>query len=307
VAGDGGSFELAQPRLEGVVTLRDGRRIGFAEFGPAEGRVVLWFHGTPGARRQVPPAVRDAAIERGVRVLALERPGVGASTAHSYSSILDWTGDVEEVLDQLGIERVGVIGLSGGGPYVLACAYRFPERVVAAAVIGSVAPSRGEDAAEGGVVSLTARFHRLLGALEAPLRIGLWGAVRMLHPFASPIFDLYARLSPSGDQQVFSSPGMKEMFIDDLLRATRRQCGAVVLDLVLFGQDWGFTPRDIVVPVYFWHGDEDYIVPVAHGEHLAGLVPGAEIHVEVGAAHLANLTLGLEVLDTLLAHWPADD
>ncbi len=75
---------------------------------------------------------------------------------------------------------------------------------------------------------------------------------------------------------------------------------------MLFGRDWGFTPRDIVVPVYFWHGDEDYIVPVAHGEHLAGLVPGAELHVEVGAAHLANLTLGLEVLDTLLIHWPAD-
>jgi pimeloyl-ACP methyl ester carboxylesterase len=306
VAGDAGSFELAAPRVERTVTLRDGRRIGLAEFGPAEGRVVLWFHGTPGARRQVPPAVRDAAFERGVRVVSIERPGVGASTAHSYSSILDWTDDVGEVVDQLGIERYGVIGLSGGGPYVLACAYRFPERVVAAAVIGSVAPTRGEDAPEGGVVSLTARFNSLLGALEAPLRIGLWGTVRVLHPFASPIFDLYARLSPAGDQDVFASPGVKEMFIDDLLRATRCQCGAVVLDLVLFGRDWGFTPRDIVVPVYFWHGDEDYIVPVAHGQHLAGLVPGAELHVEVGAAHLANLTLGLEVLDALLAHWPED-
>jgi len=299
------AFELIAPRVEGAVTLRDGRRIGFAEYGPAGGRPVLWFHGTPGGRRQVPPEMRTAAAERGVRLVALERPGVGASTAHAYTSILDVADDVEECVDQLGIDRFGLIGLSGGGPYVLACAHQFPERVVAGAIIGSVAPSRGDDAAEGGAVALTARFNCLLATVREPLSLSLWAAVRLLRPFASPAFDLFARLSPAGDRDVFASPGMKEMFTDDLIRASRRQLRAPILDLVLFGRDWGFSPRDVAVPMYFWHGDEDYIVPVGHGEHLAALVPGAEFHVKVGAAHLANLTLGVVVLDAILAHWPA--
>ncbi|MGZ4786353.1 MAG: alpha/beta fold hydrolase [Acidimicrobiales bacterium] len=289
------------------MTLRDGRRIGFAEYGPPGGRPVLWFHGTPGGRRQVPPSARAAADEQDVRIVALERPGVGQSSPHAYDSILDWAADVEECADQLGLDRFGIIGLSGGGPYVLACAYGLASRTVAGAVIGSVAPTRGEDAPEGGIVQLTARFSSVLDLLHGPLGHGLWGLVRVLGPFASQAFDLFVHFSPAGDKEVFAAPGMKEMFTDDLLRASRRRFQAPTADLRLFGRPWGFSPRDIEVPILLWHGDEDYIVPVAHGEHLAALVPGSEIHVKAGAAHLANLSLGAEVLEALMAHWPADD
>ena len=57
---------LVEPRVEGNVALPDGRRLGFVEFGPARGRVVFWFHGTPGARRQIPHAARIAAHRDGV-------------------------------------------------------------------------------------------------------------------------------------------------------------------------------------------------------------------------------------------------
>jgi pimeloyl-ACP methyl ester carboxylesterase len=76
------------PRLEGSIRLRHGRAIGFAEYGVPLGTPVLWFHGTPGGRHQIPPAVRLAAGQRGVRLIALERPGVGTSTRHVYSSVL---------------------------------------------------------------------------------------------------------------------------------------------------------------------------------------------------------------------------
>ena len=75
----------------------------------------------------------------------------------------------------------------------------------------------------------------------------------------------------------------------------------------LFGRHWGFSPRDVTVPVYLWHGEWDYIVPIAHGEHLAELLPDSEFRMRPGAAHLANLTLGDEVLDAILAHWPGDE
>ena len=133
---------LPEPRLEGNYRLARDRRIGFAEYGRADGRPVFWFHGTPGGRRQVAPAARVVAQELGIRLIMLERPGIGDSTSHLYGNIEEWAGDVGTIADRLGIDRFACVGLSGGGPYVLACASRFPDRMVAGAVLGGVAPTR---------------------------------------------------------------------------------------------------------------------------------------------------------------------
>jgi pimeloyl-ACP methyl ester carboxylesterase len=294
---------LPPPRLEGTVTLVDGRRVGYAEYGPPDGRPVLWFHGSPGARRQIPPVARIAADERDVRLIAIERPGVGASTPYLHRNIANYADDVEDFTQRMGIDRFGVVALSGGGPYALACAYRLPNRVVAAAILGGVAPTSGPDAPDGGVVRLTARFQPLLHAFREPLALGLWGLTRLLKPAASPAFDMYMRLSPEGDQRVFARPEMKAMFIDDLVGGSRRRFGAFVYDLVLFGRPWGFSVRDIDVPVRFWHGDADNIVPLAHGRHLASLVPGATLTVRPGESHLGSLDAAEEILDMVLGYW----
>ena len=104
------------PRLEGTVPLPDGRRLGYAEYGDPNGPLVLWFHGTPGGRRQIPLVGRRAASELGLRLVCVERPGVGDSTDHAYARILDWAADAAEVADHLGHERFMIVGLSGGGP-----------------------------------------------------------------------------------------------------------------------------------------------------------------------------------------------
>jgi pimeloyl-ACP methyl ester carboxylesterase len=111
------------PRIEGTIALPDGRRLGFGEYGDPTGPLVIWFHGALGARRQVPLVARRAAEELGLRVVCLERPGIGFSTDHSYRQMRDWAADVAFVADRLGHERFMVVGLSGGGPYALACAH----------------------------------------------------------------------------------------------------------------------------------------------------------------------------------------
>src|SRR5438445_11601091 len=106
---------ITPPRVEGTVALAPGRRLGFAEFGPADGRPVVWLHGTPGARRQIPQPARVAAEELGVRIIGIDRPGVGASAPFRYGSVLDFAGDMAVIADQLGFDRFAMIGLSGGG------------------------------------------------------------------------------------------------------------------------------------------------------------------------------------------------
>jgi pimeloyl-ACP methyl ester carboxylesterase len=292
------------PRVEGSITLSDGRRLGFAEYGPATGKPILWFHGTPGARRQVPALARVAAVQRNVRLIALERPGVGFSTPHMYGTILDWARDVEEYASRVEVERFALIGLSGGGPYVLACAAWMPQRVVGGAVLGGVAPSRGEDATPGGVVGLAARVAPVLNLLREPIAHGLWLGAQAIRPFASQAFDLYMRTSPEGDKRIFSDPQMKAMLLDDLLRGSQSQLRAPIYDLVLFTRPWGFSVRDIVVPIQFWHGDSDNIVPLSHGTHLASLLGGSELSVRPGESHLGGLGAAGEVVDSLLRIWP---
>jgi pimeloyl-ACP methyl ester carboxylesterase len=295
---------VPEPRLEGSYRLERGRRIGFAEYGRPDGRVVFWFHGTPGGSRQVAPSGRIAAQRLGIRLIALERPGIGHSTPHLYRNVAEWADDVGAIADRLGVGRFACVGLSGGGPYVLACAARYPQRMVAGAVLGGVAPTVGDEAIGGGLVGLARRFVPALELTRGMTGRVLHRVVRLAMPVRSQVFDLYIALSPEGDQRVFHQPEMRAMFLDDIVRGTRRQVHAPVLDLVLFTRDWGFAMRDITVPIRLWQGDADNIVPVAHAHHMASLIPDAQLRIRPGESHLGALAAADEVFRSVLDLWP---
>ena len=300
------SARVTPPRLEGRIRLPDGRHVGFAEYGTPGGRPVVWFHGTPGARRQIPQAAREAAVARDVRLVAFDRPGIGDSAPHTYADVRETARDVAHLLDQLGVERFGIIALSGGGPYALACAHEMPDRVVAACVLGGVAPSHGNDAPDGGLVGTFRGFGAVVDVLTLPLGIAASAFVQCIKPIKHQVYDLYTRISPEGDQRVLRRHEMREMFLDDLLGASRRGVRSIVYDARLFLRPWGFSVRDIRVPVRFWHGDADNIVPLAHAEHLVALVPDAELRVRRGESHIGTLDAAPEIIDVLLGLWNAD-
>jgi len=139
--------EVIPPRVEGTIAVGGGRRrLGFAEFGRPTGRAIVWLHGTPGARRQIPAEARALADERGLRIVGIDRPGIGSSSSHLYGSIADFTSDLARVADSLGLDRFAIIGLSGGGPYALAGGHGLADRVPVIGVLGGVAPTVGPDA-----------------------------------------------------------------------------------------------------------------------------------------------------------------
>ncbi len=295
---------LPEPRLEGTYRLRNGRRLGFAEYGRPDGKVVFWFHGTPGGRRQVAPQARALAQEMGIRLIVLERPGIGESTPHLYRNVGAFADDVLEVADGLGAREFACVGLSGGGPYVLACAARAPGRVVAGAVLGGVAPTRGPDAVAGGLVSLAKTFAPVIEFARGVTTRVLNFAVKGLMPFRTQALELYIKISPEGDQRVFQRPEMRAMFLEDIVRSTARQVHAPVLDVVLFTRPWGFSLRDVRVPIRFWHGDADHIVPLSHAEHMVARVEQADLLVRPGESHLGTLDAGREIFEFLLSHGP---
>src|ERR1700716_3282454 len=113
---------------EGTVDLDDGRVLGYREYGELTGTPIVYLHGMPGSR--LDPVALDEEYRRlGVRVVAIERPGYGLSSARRSGGLVDWPADVAAVADHLAIERFAVLGYSSGGKYAAACAYALPDRV----------------------------------------------------------------------------------------------------------------------------------------------------------------------------------
>ena len=296
--------DIERPRLEGSVAVRDGRRLSFAEFGTPRGAAVIWMHGTPGARRQIPVEARAYASQHDVRIIGIDRPGIGTSTPHLYADVLDWTGDLELLADALAVDTMRVIGLSGGGPYALAAGAALPERVHGVGVLGGVAPTKGPDAIRGGLVELAPYAAPLLSLTRVPLGYALAAAIRVIRPLAGPAIDAYAAVQPRGDKELLARPEFRAMFLDDLLNGARFHLGAPLSDIILFTRPWGFDAADVTVPVRWWHGDSDHIVPHAHGVHLSARLPDCRFETIAGESHLGGMGVATEVLEELLALGP---
>ena len=298
------AIEIARPKLEGKIAVGSDRQIGFAEFGDPQGRAIFWLHGTPGARRQIPVEARLYAEANQIRLVGVDRPGIGASTPHEYHRVIDFADDLRTIADTLGIDKMEVIGLSGGGPYTLGCAAAMPERIIAVGVLGGVAPTRGNDAIGGGVMgNVGLPVAPVLERVGTPLSRVATGLIRLIKPVAEPVLYLYASISPEGDRRLLERPEFKAMFLDDLLNGSRKQLAAPFADVVVFARDWGFRLDEVKVPVRWWHGDRDHIVPYAHGEHVVAMLPDAELYSLPGESHLGGLGEAEAIMATMSELW----
>ncbi len=289
----------AYPFRESWVVLRDGRRLSCAEFGDPGGSVVLWFHGSPGSRTQVPPGLDRVARSRGIRVIGVDRPGMGGSTRDPAMTFLSFAEDVRQLVDVFQVSRFGVIGLSGGGAFGLACACALPDRVSALVTLGSPAPLVGPDAAPG-YSRTTVRLAVGLYPVKTPLGWLATLAIKPLRPLAHPALWVVQKVWWPVDRPIFQQPGFARMFAESFLVASEHGLHGLPHDYALFGRPWGFRLEEIRVPVSVWHGDRDPFVPLAHARYLNEKIPRSELVVLRGGGHLAAVVRVEEVLETVI-------
>jgi pimeloyl-ACP methyl ester carboxylesterase len=264
--------------------LPDGRRLGVAEYGDPDGAPVFHFHGMPGSRLQFHP---DAALARGrgVRVLALDRPGLGLSDPQPKRRLIDWPRDVEAAADALGIERFGVIGLSGGGPYAAACAALIPHRLTTVTLVSPLGPvdTRGRLRTMAPLprvyLSLAARAPALLPLVSYPFLVlaRFPALVRFGRPFAG--------ISASDRRELRALPHIQEMFRRDFVEATRQGIGGVLDDARVAARPWGFALESIRLPVTLWYGGRDAMTPPLMERRLARAIPICRVKLIENAGH----------------------
>jgi len=293
-----------RPIRDERVRLRDGRALAYAEWGDLHGPPIFFFHGSPLSRLWCPD--EEATQAAGVRLVAVDRPGVGRSDLQPGRRLADWPPDVAELADALGIDRFAVAGYSAGGPYAVACAALIGDRVTRAGVVstdprivlreqpGAIAELDEEDR---GDFELVERDDREAAARSFAAEWEEW--TRRIAEEPGRFFDLI----PVNDQNRWfrEDPARTGPFLEAVGEALRQgSAGGAWARLIAF-EPCPFRREEISVEVCLWHGELDVLTPRAAAEFLASRIPNCKVTIWPEEGHIGIARHWDEILDTLTA------
>ncbi|MGB7930744.1 MAG: alpha/beta hydrolase [Gammaproteobacteria bacterium] len=268
------------------IYLGDGCRLAYAEYGDPEGKPLFYCHGFPASRLEaalLDPAARKARV----RIVAADRPGCGLSDFQPDRRIGDWPGDVVELADALGIERFAIVGVSGGGPYALACARKIPRRLTAVGVVCGLGPVQDSRAQRGMLWSRRLVFSL---ARRAPwlLRLSYAGVFEyFLRRRPAAILSMIARTPVLPDRRVLERSEVRRALLASIQESVRGGSLGILHELSLYTRKWDFRPEEIALTVDLWHGEADPIVPVVHARALVKQLPRVRPVILPGEGHFS--------------------
>jgi pimeloyl-ACP methyl ester carboxylesterase len=285
-----------------LVTLPDGRDIDLLMAGPADGLPLVMHEGTPQGLVLYPPTVQ-AASDRDLRCILVARPGYERSNPRPGRRVADVAADVVAVLEELGLGSFVTAGWSGGGPHALACAAQLPGRCLAAASIAGVAPfhAPGLDFTAGMGPENIAEFGAAVRGPAALTEFLDREGAGLATVTGAQVVAVLGGLIADADRAVLTGA-----YADHLAAGGRAALSAGIAgwrdDDLAFVQDWGFSlTGEGKLPAAIWQGDQDRMVPFAHGQWLAANIPGARAHLLPGEGHLTMTVTAIgRVLDDLL-------
>ena len=282
---------------EAMVRLADGRALAYREYGDPGGRPLVSCHG--GLVSGADAAPLDApARQLGIRIIAPDRPGIGASDAAPGRTTADGAGDVAGLLDALAIDRAAVMGWSMGGQYALACAALMGERITRAVVVAGALPL---DDAET-FAALNEMDRRLTRLAQHHPHVAAT-TFRALGSLARHAPDAWAQLSARGAVPAEASALATHPEAGIAAAAAEALEGGegMVEEYRAWARPWGFAPEDVSRPVVIWQGDDDHLIPPRWGAALARRIPDAHLEARAGAGHFLAYTHAAEVLASAMA------
>lgn len=280
------------PVLDGSVRTESGHRVAYAQMGQFDGPPLFYFHGVPGSRLDFDQPVNRAALDKsGVRLIGIDRPGFGRSTHRAGRRYCDWPIDVLAVADELGIDRFGILAYSTGGPYAVACALSFPERLTFVGIVSGIGPAETPRRREG----MPRIIVTAIGLSRKVPAVARWVVKHTSPKRFSRQFD--EGLAPV-DRDLYRDPDVRQATINCFAEATRNGPDGYVEEFRLMGTPSGLNYTAVQCPIRLWHGDADATVPAHHAKYAAGLLPNANLELLPGVGHLHTSDRWAEFLDT---------
>lgn len=231
-----------------------------------------------------------------MRLIAVDRPGMGLSDYEPRRALLDWPDDVLEFAKAIGLERFAVLGISGGGPYAAVCAWKLPSQLTGAGIVSCLAPLDAPGVLAGmgwrnrlpfQLIGRQAILRRLLLALTAV-------SVRR-HPDRV----LERGVGATVDKRYLDRPVVRQILAQSLTEAFRSGSRGAAWEMGLYVRPWGFRLEEIRPPVHLWHGEQDANAPVSMGRYLAAVIPDCQATFYPGEGHLHFVDRLPEIIATV--------
>ncbi|MBD2163065.1 alpha/beta hydrolase [Calothrix membranacea FACHB-236] len=274
--------------------LLDGRVLAWSEWGPIDGLPVLFCTGA-GMSGWLGFGQKDLP-ELGLKLIAIDRPGLGLSDAHPEKTLSSWVEDTREFIQAQNLDHVLAVGFSQGAPFAFALAAR--ELVKAIAIVS------GQD-------ELT---HPLVQPLLHPDVQGMITAVQKdavgfeqrfsQMATAEGLWQLIMGMSGECDRLLYESETFSKAYQRALQEGFSQGAQGYARDLVNTFSSWPFVLENITVPVDLWYGgaDTSTVHSPDFGVTLASRLPNASHIIDPEAGGSILWTKSRDILAKLKSH-----
>lgn len=281
-------------KVSQTITLSDGRKLGYAEYGDAKGKPVLFLHGWPSSR------LRSSVYDRigkeiHVRIVSPDRPGYGLSDFKNDRTLLEYADDIVELANQLNLKKFAVVGVSGGGPYAAVCAYKIPQRITKTGIVVGLGPTYIPHILDG------MPFVYKIGWLNYsrfPIIAKLGSIYRMIVDKYS--FGLIKRFDFRGGKDAEILKEIKNEWAVISKETWRQGYKGAEKDLLLYTSDWGFSLKNIKGNVYLHYGESDKNINLGTARYYKSQIKGSKLIIYPNEGHLISMTHAREILETLV-------
>ena len=284
----------------GHVQTGDGRRLTYLEVGDPDGPLVIHNHGGPSSRLEV-RMLTESATKNRLRLVGVDRPGQGQSSAQKKRTYSGWADDIVTIADALGCHEFGVTGWSEGGPWALAAAaYIDPARL---RHVSSIAPGSYGAFGDNSAAQYLSKIDALGGTLALRFTPGfrlMYAALGFTAKRFPTSFVKQVRGSVSDyDKQILLRPDIAKAFGDTCAECFAHGSDGLVRDAELLYRHWAFDVATIERPVHLWQGLDDTLVPDPINKAVADAMPGSVWHPVDGAGHFIAVGEGDDIFATV--------
>lgn len=279
-----------------TIVLKDGRKLGYAEYGDPKGKPLIYFHGWPVSRLSG-KSWDKAAKKLEIRFISPDRPGIGLSDFKENRKLIDWADDVCELADRLKIKKFSVLGQSGGGPYAAVCAYKIPERLCNIGILVGLAPTYIPGLLEG--MTLRAKLGwKYYSAIPFWAEFGAFShyvLTKLLLDFLIP-WSFGAKV----DAKILADKDIRKRMMETKTEAFRQGIRGPALELKLYTSNWGFDLGEIKSKVNLFYGEEDMSVPIVMGKYYQKIIKNSVLKTYPKEGHLISVSHSEEILKVLM-------
>jgi len=276
-------------KTDNSITLPDGRRLTYAEYGKPDGFSVIYFHGSPASRLE-PLLIGDEAFSQfGLRVIAPDRPGMGGSDFQLGRGFSNWPADVTALANALGLDRFSILGNSGGCGYAAVCAAKIPERLHAVVIVSGGWQMNWPEALDN-LPSINRLFMNV--SRRTPFLLPIFLKMMAGPPNDKPEQTLaqFKMSMPAADYAVLEQQPSRVAHLMQMTREAMVQgTKGAVWDMRLYVRDWDFRLEDVHMPLKLFHGEADRNAPIQMVKRAMTMLPNAQLVTYENEAHLSTL------------------